>query len=362
MNAPRLSRFSLLPFLSFLSLLASTVPAMTAGCLATTSGCGSNARPGGAGGGGGTGPSGLPTPPGPGNVPRPAGPPGNLTVLDWAGFKSAVSYTFDDANSSQIAHYAALQALGVPMTFYLITSKAEASNPIWAQAVSDGHELGNHTRSHAQTGTADEFDAATSFIEQRYAVTVWTGASPYGDASYPPLAATRFLANRGVSNANSMAPNDSTDPFNLFCFIPDGGAVAAAFNAEIDAAHTAGRWKTVLVHGFTGGSDSAYQPVAIGEFTASVTHTKSLGDVWIDTVAHVAAYWRAQKQLSTVIPVTSGDTTTWTWALQAHFPPGRYLRVKVDGGTLTQGGSPLTWDGHGYYEVALDAGSVTLAP
>ena len=49
-----------------------------------------------------------------------------------------------------------------------------------------------------------------------------------------------------------------------------------------------------------GGSDSAYQPVAIGEFTASVNHAKSLGDVWIDTVLNVAAYWRAQKMFSAI--------------------------------------------------------------
>jgi hypothetical protein len=43
-------------------------------------------------------------------------------------------------------------------------------------------------------------------------------------------------------------------------------------------------------------------------------------------------------------------------------PPGKYLRVKVDGGTLTQAGQTLAWDEHGYYEVALDAGSLTLSP
>jgi len=48
--------------------------------------------------------------------------------------------------------------------------------------------------------------------------------------------------------------------------------------------------------------------------------------------------------------------------LPEHFPPGRYLRVKVDGGTLSQNGKPLAWDDHGYYEVALDAGALTLAP
>jgi hypothetical protein len=36
------------------------------------------------------------------------------------------------------------------------------------------------------------------------------------------------------------------------------------------------------------------------------------------------------------------------------------VRVTVDGGTVKQCGSELTWDPHGYYEVALDAGSLTI--
>jgi hypothetical protein len=36
------------------------------------------------------------------------------------------------------------------------------------------------------------------------------------------------------------------------------------------------------------------------------------------------------------------------------------VRVRVDGGTLTQRGQRLIWDEHGYYEVALDRGSLTL--
>lgn len=51
-----------------------------------------------------------------------------------------------------------------------------------------------------------------------------------------------------------------------------------------------------------------------------------------------------------------------TWTLPDHFPPNQYLRVKTDGGTLKQNGSALTWDGHGYYEISLDANSVTLSP
>ena len=97
-------------------------------------------------------------------------------------------------------------------------------------------------------------------------------------------------------------------------------------------------------------------------FVASVQHAKSLGDVWIDSVVNVGAYWVAQKLFAAAAPSTEGDVTTWAWTLPEHFPSGKYLRVVVDGGTLSQAGAPLTWDPHGYYEIALDPGSLTLAP
>jgi peptidoglycan/xylan/chitin deacetylase (PgdA/CDA1 family) len=306
--------------------------------------------------------AGLPAPPGAG-APRPGGAPANLTVLDWAGFRAAVSYTFDDTNSSQIQHYEELRALGVRMTFYLITGKtAEFSDPVWARAVQDGHELGSHSRSHRHTGVPADIDAADADLRQKFGITVYTMASPFGDASYPPLATTRYLINRGVANGD-IRPNDDTDPFNIRCYVPPSGAAATAFNAEVDAARNAGAWRTVLVHGFTGGSDDAYQPVAIGEFVAAVNHARSLGDVWIDSVVNVGAYWRAQKVFSAITPTVSGNSKTWTWTLPPHFPPGKVLRVRIDGGTLTQpGGRTLSWNDHGYYEVALDAGSLTLLP
>jgi peptidoglycan/xylan/chitin deacetylase (PgdA/CDA1 family) len=303
---------------------------------------------------------GLPAAGSPG-VARPSGTANGLTVLDWAGFEGAVSYTFDDANSSQIEHYSELQSLGVPMTFYLQTGKTEASNAIWGQAVSDGHELGNHTQSHTQTGTGADVDAATTFIENQFGVRPWTMAAPYGDASYQSLAESRFLINRGVSNA-IIQPDDSTNPFNLPCYIPATGAPASDFNSQIDSARTAGGWRVVLVHGFAGGTDGAYQPVSIDEFISGVNHAKSFGDLWLDTVQSVGAYWRGQKLVSSVSPTSSGDAQTWSWTLPANFPPDTCLRVQVEGGTLTQEGQALAWDGHGYYEIALDAGSVTLTP
>jgi len=102
--------------------------------------------------------------------------------------------------------------------------------------------------------------------------------------------------------------------------------------------------------------------VELSEFVSAVEYTKSFGDVWIGTVLDVGAYWCAQKTLRDTAPVTEGTSTTWRWVLPDHFPPQHRVRVTVTGGTLSQGGIPLTWDGHGYYEVSLDAGSLTLSP
>jgi peptidoglycan/xylan/chitin deacetylase (PgdA/CDA1 family) len=302
-----------------------------------------------------------------GGVTRPSGTPGNFKVLNWAGFKGAVSYTFDDANQSQIDNYAALQALGVPMTFYLQTGKSSAQDPIWKQALLDGHELGNHTKNHTHDNTTDptinaaDVDAATTFIQSQFGVKPYTMAAPYGDPGYATLAESRFLINRGVNNA-VIVPNGTTNPFNLPCFIPATGAKSTVFNAQTDSALTSGGWRVVLVHGFENGGDGAYQPINIDEFTTHVRYAKSLRTLWLDSVVNVGAYWRAQKLLSTVTPTQSGSENTWTWTLPNNFPPGKCLRATVDGGTLLQGGKALTWNEHGFYEIALDAGSVTLAP
>jgi hypothetical protein len=105
-----------------------------------------------------------------------------------------------------------------------------------------------------------------------------------------------------------------------------------------------------------------FGPVDIGAVTGSMRHAQSFGDVWADTLVNVGAYWRAQKVFSSLTPTTRHRATTWTWTLPAHFPPGKFLRVTVDGGTLRQGERTLAWNHHGFYEVALDAGTLTLSP
>jgi hypothetical protein len=331
----------------------------------------------------------LPTLPSAANVPRPSGAPGNLKILDWAGFKSAVSYTFDDGQPSQIEHYAELQATGVRLTFFVNSASATWQSDFvstFSQAVRDGHEIGNHTVHHCHadpdgtlySGTssqraacagaspAAELDDCTAFITSKLgAPHVWTSAWPFGDVGFAAAATERFFLNRGAGNG-TVAPNDETDPFNLPIWGPAEHDTVEKFDAEIDRAHASDRWVIMLLHSLAPTTAPWYATVDVSAVTGSIAHAKSLGDVWIDSLVNVGAYWRAQKLLAAVIPTVSGTTQAptwiWTWTLPDHFPAGKHLRVRVDGGTLVQGGKTLTWDGHGYYEVALDAGALTLSP
>jgi hypothetical protein len=311
----------------------------------------------------------LPTPPN-SAVPRPSGHVGNLKVLNWAGFRAAITYTFDDSIPSQIANYPKLQATGVRMTFFLVGA-SDGNSPVWAQAAKDGNELGNHTEHHCHanaTGCAwgtyagsleAEYDLCTDHIKQAYGVSnVWTTASPYGDMGFDNTAKTRFFLNRGVQGGQ-VAPNDLSDPGNLPAFVANTGQTAGTFNSLIDSAHAAGNWQILLFHSL--GGDGGYAPVNVADVIASIDHAKSLGDIWIDSFVNVGAYWAGQKAVTNAVTTHSGKNTLLTWTLPAHFPAGKYLRVTVTGGTLTQAGAVLPWNDAGYYEVALDPGSLTIS-
>ena len=314
--------------------------------------------------------SGMPIPAAAG-IARPSGNPNSLMVLKWAGFKAAASFTFDDSLSSQISNYAALQATGVHLTFYLVSNN-NGTSATWSQAAKDGHELGNHTADHCHDDGAGcfwgsyagslgaELDECTTHIKQQFGVSnVWTSASPYGDTGYETADSTRFLLNRGVQSG-SVGANDNTNLYALPCHVAAQGELANAFNSVTDAARDAGKWQVFLIHSL--GGDGGYNPISMTDALGAIEHAKSAGDIWIDSVVHVGAYWLAQKLLSGAVPTVSGSGKTWSWMLPSHFPPGRFLRVKVDGGTLSQHGMALPWSEHGYYEVALDAGAVTLTP
>jgi peptidoglycan/xylan/chitin deacetylase (PgdA/CDA1 family) len=302
-----------------------------------------------------------------------------FTVLDWDGHKGAVSFTFDDAQPSHAEHYAELQAAGVPMTFYVNSGKPAFPDfdAAWVRASRDGHELGNHTTHHCHADAAAklsgcimgapladagaEIEDNAAYITAHYPQSaVWTMASPFGDSGWDAPARGRVFLNRGVESG-TIAPYDGSDPFNLPVHLVATGETAARFDGATDRARADGTWVIFLFHTLTPTGASWYAPVAIADVVAAMRHAKSLGDVWVDTLANVGAYWRGQQILAAAPSTVSGSATTWTWTLPPHIPPGRSLRVVLrDGGTLAQGGQPPARGAPGEYRVALDAGTLTL--
>ncbi len=299
--------------------------------------------------------------PGEGGMPRPSGAAGNLQVLDWAGFGGALTYSFDDATGSQHGNKDKMLELGVPFTWYLANGAGgDPLNGMYQEALDMGigHELGNHTRNHTTNGQ-DAQDGQT-WLMDNYGITAYTMAAPNGvTGGFVDITGRLFLLDRGV-NGGTVGADGNVDWSNLPTALPAQGAGFDTFKGYADSA-AQGRWQTVCIHGFTSGGGGGYQPVSFDGWYEGVEYAKGL-DIWIGSMEQVAAYILGAKAFKDGDSSMDGDSQTWTWTLKDPFPPGHYLRVTVDGGTLSQDGTPLPWNEHGFYEVALDAGNLTLAP
>jgi peptidoglycan/xylan/chitin deacetylase (PgdA/CDA1 family) len=313
-------------------------------------------------------------------VPQPAGTRANLKVLPWAGFRSAVSYTFDDSSPSQIENWPKIKAEHVRSTFYIVPNGSGQTGyeATFKDIVAEGNELGNHTWHHcraAQVGGADpagcpggfsmdaELDKTTDYIKSLGQSDVWTMAYPFGDTGYIDAVKPRFLLARGVF-PGLVGAGDNTNPYILPMIgypgdpNPPGGEDVAVFNADLDRADAEGKWLIFLLHTLLPTSSNWGLGENVAAVTGSMEHAKSHG-MWIDSVVNIGSYWIGERLVENAAKAESGGVTTWSWTLPPHFPGGRVVRVTVDGGTLSQGGKALAWDPHGYYEVSLDAGSLT---
>lgn len=305
------------------------------------------------------------------DVPRPSESVSepNLRVLPWAGFSAALSYTFDDTQPSQLEHWEELEATGIPMTFFANPNAnwQAGFDDAWTAVAASGSEIGNHTWSHCHSdlsdctpvGTAEEeIDEATAYIIDHFGVpAVLSFASPFGDSGWNEYAVPRFLVARGVQSGLVPATGVS-NWHNLPIMGVSEGQTAEDFDAAIDNAHSQGRWGIFLFHSILPTSNNWYAGVEIADIVASIDYALGLEDVWIERIGVVGAYARAQQMLEAVTP----SDNRWTWTLPERYPHGGVLRVSVDGGTLSQGGSELSWDPHGYFEVDLDAGELSWSP
>jgi hypothetical protein len=286
-------------------------------------------------------------------VAKPSGAAGGLKVLDWAGFKGAVSFTFDDNTPSQIPNYNALKATGAHFTWFVVGSWLSGNSSTinsYKNTIADGQELANHTYSHQSGGNQSDLMMNESFIMSNFGVAANSMAAPNCDQSWSSVAPSVLFQNRGPCGKGiaTVSPRDNTSAFLLPAYLPDANESASSMTSSFQS----GKWRIFVIHGFDS-QNGTYQPVPISNVTSTMSSAVSMG-YWAEGITNVGAYWQGQK----LIPTSA--TTTATWTLPAKFPKNMCLRVTTSGGTVTQKGQTIPWDEHGYYQISLDAGEVTV--
>ncbi|ULQ54712.1 polysaccharide deacetylase family protein [Flavihumibacter fluvii] len=157
----------------------------------------------------------------------------DATPFKWPdGKKMAISLSFDDARESQVlVGTALLDAYGIKATFFVVPSAVEKQLAGWKKAVTNGHEIGNHSLTHPCAGNfawsrdnalenytlkqmRTNLTTCNQQLETLLQVKTDVFAYPCGQKyvgtgthtkSYVPLVAKMFILGRGWKDE---APND----------------------------------------------------------------------------------------------------------------------------------------------------------
>jgi len=292
-----------------------------------------------------------------------------VKTVPWNGHKGAITFTFDDSYVSQLKYVVpALDKRGIHATFFMVGSSWGENRDAWIQIARNGHELGNHTLTHASLGGLD-----SAGVEKEISGMADTlrAADPSIQAitlAYPYCATTELI-DRIADRQNIVARTCGWDPrwnprygwfepptkwmeANSFG-ITDTATVRQALT-EIDRADSAGSWFVTLNHGIM---DNSYGPISDTAVEAMFDRALSR-NLWIGTYQEVAAYWRASKTMDTVSAKasTNGWNLKWT-SPHPRMPRSVKLRVKLDTsvfGTapkVTQNGAAIAKEADSSYAI-----------
>ena len=234
------------------------------------------------------------------------------------GKKMALSLTFDDARLSQPDKGIPLiDRYGVKATFYLSPDNMKQRLAQWKKAVSDGHDIGNHSLFHPCTGNFEwsrdhalenytledmsrELDSANRLINDLLGVPPVSFAYPCGQTfvgrgggtrSYVPLISEKFETGRGWLNEY---PNDP-----LFCDLSQlagcelDGKSFEQIRILIESAKNKGQWLILAGHEM---DDGGYQTSLLSTIEAICKYAADPANgIWIDNVHNIADYLKKHR-------------------------------------------------------------------
>ncbi len=234
------------------------------------------------------------------------------------GKKMALSFTFDDARLSQVDNGLPIfDKYGVKATFYVSLGSMVKKLDGWKLAVSNGHEIGNHSLLHSCTVNYDftsrnpledytlsrmrmELDSANKAIKKLLGIEAVSFAYPCGQTfvgrglttrSYVPLVSAMFESGRGWLGENSNNPA-SCDMAQLTGMELDGKSFDQVLTL-IEAAKSKGKWLILAGHEINTGGNQTSQ-VSVIDAICKYAMDPSNG-IWVDNVHNIASYVKAKR-------------------------------------------------------------------
>lgn len=234
------------------------------------------------------------------------------------GAKIALSLTFDDGRSSQVAHAVPLlDSLGVKATFYGQPENLLEELELWKKAVASGHEIGNHTIGHPCTGNftwtrydgvvLEDYDLdkmraelvrTNDELEELLGVRPVSFAYPCGQTyvgrgkdtrSYVPLVAELFQTGRRWLDETSNAP-DHFDPAQVMSMRMDSEDFSGVLRM-IERTKRNENWLVLAGHGISDASSSRRWGTSLEMLRELIVYAQDPENgVWLAPVSEVASF------------------------------------------------------------------------
>lgn len=233
------------------------------------------------------------------------------------GKKMALSFTFDDACYSQIDSGVPLfDKYGINATFYVSIWRLAQRQEAWENAISQGHEIGNHTYKHPCSGNYDfiagnaledytiplmKFDlySANEYIKEMLGVYPVSFAYPCGDTftgkginvqSYVPLISVMFESGRlyDGGKANPVICDMAQVPAEKL-----DGRSFNEIKELIETAKSQGSWLILVGHEIGEGENETSSLSTI-EAICNYSMDPSNG-IWVDNVHNIASYVKEKR-------------------------------------------------------------------
>lgn len=322
-----------------------------------------------------------------------------IKTIPWNGHVGAVSFTFDDALTNQVQTLKSIldELPDVKVTFFVTDmGNGLATNAAgFASLAKAGHEIGNHTQTHAHlSGITDENELNKEIVqyadniekvlsEQGADVRIVSLATPFCENNdlVKGVIAKRHFINRdcGWHGRNEWDVEPDWLSLKAKVWTRSGATVdemllsmdTAAYIGNFEGANPwdvqvkGGSWLVVLNHGVTEdtGDDYSIDPADVKKILERAVEDK----LWIAPFGTVGAYHRAHFAVDTAASTSTEDGFTVSWEIPSeHMPQSVPLRVTIDtesvgeNAVVEQDGKKLKAESDGSYIIEFMSKSLKV--